>query len=69
MKPTPFAELERLTPPELTEKAAGLRKALFGLRLQQGQRSLAKTADVRVTRRDLARVLTALNRRQETKAS
>ena len=51
-------ELERLSGPELDEKARTLRHELFGLRVQHGQRQLAKPATLRNTRRELARVLT-----------
>lgn len=58
MKSTKPAELRKLSLPELQEKAVALRQQIFKLRLQQSQRQLAKTADLSVTRRDLARVLT-----------
>ena len=58
MKAIKPAELRKLSLPELEQKAADLRAQLFKLRLQKSQRQLAKTADLAVTRRDLARVLT-----------
>jgi len=58
VKATKPAELRKLSLPELQEKAVVLRQQIFKLRLQQSQRQLAKTADMSVTRRDLARVLT-----------
>lgn len=68
MKATKFPTLTQLTLPELAEKAAGLRRALFGLRVQAGQRSLSKTAELRGNRRELARVLTAVARKRKEAA-
>jgi ribosomal protein L29 len=69
MKATKFPALTALTAPELAEKASAHRRALFALRVQAGQRSLSKTADLRVTRRELARVLTAAARKAKEKAA
>lgn len=51
-------ELRRLSLPELDEKIQTLRRQLFVMRVQHSQRQLAKTAQIRVARRELARVLT-----------
>ena len=69
MKATKFSALAQVTLPELAEKAVALRRSLFALRVQAGQRSLSKTADLRVSRRELARVLTAAARRRAEAAS
>ncbi len=69
MKGMKFSALTQVTLPELAEKAVALRRALFALRVQAGQRSLSKTADLRVQRRELARVLTAAARRRAEAAS
>ena len=52
------AELARLAPAELAEKARGLRQQVFLLRLQHAQRQLAKPSELRTARRELSRVLT-----------
>ena len=51
-------ELRRLSLPELDEKIQALRRQLFVMRVQHSQRQLAKTAKIRETRRELARILT-----------
>jgi len=50
--------LRRLSLPELDEKVQTLRRQMFVLRIQHSQRQLAKHAQIRTTRRELARVLT-----------
>ncbi len=70
-KGTKPVELERLGVAELDAKAAGLRTQLFKLRVQHAQRQLAKPAELRTAKRELARILTiaAAKRRQGEKAS
>ncbi len=51
-------ELRKLSMPELEEKSHSLRRHLFVLNVQHSQRQLAKPAQIRQARRDLARVLT-----------
>ena len=57
-KGTKPVELGRLSLAELDQKAAGLRGQLFKLRVQHAQRQLAKPAELRTARRELARILT-----------
>jgi len=57
-KGTKPVELARLSLAELDLKAVGLRSQLFKLRVQHSQRQLAKPAELRTARRELARVLT-----------
>ena len=54
------AELRRLSVPELEEKAQSLRRQLFVLRVQHSQRQLAKPAQIREARKDLARSMSIL---------
>ncbi len=69
MKALKLAELRRLTPPELAERQQSIRNALLKARIQHGQRQFAKTADLKVMRRNLARVLTVTQERsKEAKA-
>ena len=64
-----MVELHKLTLPELEDKARALRRQLFVLRVQKGSGQLAKPAQMKLARRDLARVLTLAGekRRQEAK--
>ncbi len=54
------AEIRRLSVPELEERSVALRRQLFILRIQHSQRQLAKPAQIRQARRELARVLTVV---------
>lgn len=58
-------ELQNLTADELKEKAEGLRKELFSLRLQAQFGKLEKHASIRMTKRDIARVLTLLKQKEK----
>ena len=53
-------ELRKLSVPELEEKVQGLRRQLFVLRVRHSQRQLAKPAQIREARRDLARSMSIL---------
>ena len=55
MKPD---EIRNLTADELDAKANSFRKDLFNLRLQARVGKLEKSSQIRLLRRDLARVLT-----------
>lgn len=60
-----FSELKDLTPQELALRTADLRRELFNLRLQKATAQLEKTARIRLLRKDIARVETALSRRRK----
>jgi large subunit ribosomal protein L29 len=53
---------------ELEAEENELRTALFNLRLGNTTKELENTAQIRNTRRDLARVLTALTQKREAKS-
>lgn len=61
-----FADLKDLTPPELMARSNDLRRELFNLRLQKATAQLEKTARVRLLRKDIARVETALTLRRKS---
>ncbi len=50
---------------ELREELSGLLKEQFNLRMQRGVGQLATPHDLRRVRRDIARVKTVLNEKQE----
>jgi large subunit ribosomal protein L29 len=58
------SELKDLTLIELRAKGRDLRQELFNLRLQQASAQLEKTAQLRVLRRDIARVETRITQLQ-----
>jgi large subunit ribosomal protein L29 len=60
-----FAELKDLTLPELSARANELRRELFNLRLQKASAQLEKPARLRLLRKDIARVETAITQRQK----
>lgn len=59
-------ELTNLTSDELKEKLEGLKKELFSLRVQAKVGKLEKHATVRMTKRDVARVKTALRQKESS---
>lgn len=59
-----FHDLKELTLPELEAKSRELRADLFNLRLQQASAQLEKTARLRLLRKDIARIETAMNVRR-----
>lgn len=58
------SELRKLTEQELREKLVELKKRLMSLRFQNAIGSLAKTSDIKNTKRDIARILTILKERE-----
>lgn len=66
---TKVVELRRLSVPELEDKVRTLRRQVFVLRVQHSQRQLAKPAQLREARRELARVLTLIGERRTAEAS
>lgn len=62
------SELRKLTEQELKDKLLELKKKLMNLRFQNAIGSLAKTSEIRDTKRTIARILTILKER-ETKKS
>lgn len=57
-------ELRHLTPDELKEKLAGLKKELFSLRLQAKFGKLEKHSSVQMTKKEVARVKTLLREKE-----
>jgi len=58
------AEIRKLSLPEIEEKVGAARRQLFVLRVQHGQRQLAKTSQMREARRELARLETLLGEKR-----
>ncbi len=56
-------ELKAKTPDQLRDALVALKKEAFNLRFQQATGQLENTARMRVVRRDVARVKTALNQK------
>lgn len=54
------SELKDLTLVELTAKGRDLRRELFNLRLQQASAQLEKPAQIRILRRNIARLETRI---------
>jgi large subunit ribosomal protein L29 len=61
-----FAELKDLTVQELSARSSDLRRELFNLRLQKATAQLEKTSRLRVLRKDIARVETAISQRRNS---
>jgi large subunit ribosomal protein L29 len=63
-------DLRQLTDEELLERLAGTRKELFNLRFQSATGTLESTAKLKLTRREIARILTVQHERaaQQTEA-
>jgi large subunit ribosomal protein L29 len=62
------AELKELTAAELGQRLQDTQKELFNLRVQQSYGQLEKSSRIRELRRDVARIMTVINRRgQESK--
>ena len=53
-------DVRQLTPDQLTEKIAELKKEQFNLRFQKATGQLENTARVRQVRRDIARIETVI---------
>ena len=58
------SELRNLTADELKEKVDALKKELFSLRLQAKLGKLEKHSTIQITKRDVARVKTALREKE-----
>jgi large subunit ribosomal protein L29 len=61
------AELREKDIPALQEEVKALQKAHFGLRMQKATQNLNNTAQLRQTRRSVARAKTILAQKQVTK--
>lgn len=55
------SEVRDLTPDQMRDKMVELKKEQFNLRFQKATGQLENTARVRLVRRDIARLQTALN--------
>ena len=56
-------DVRQMTPDQLTEKIAELKKEQFNLRFQKATGQLENTSRVRQVRRDIARIKTIQNQR------
>jgi large subunit ribosomal protein L29 len=54
-------EMRTKSPEDLTKELLELRKAQFGLRMQQATQQLTKTTEISKVKRDIARIKTILN--------
>ena len=66
MKP---AEVRAMTPDQLSEQLASLKKEQFNLRFQRATGQLENTARVRAVRRDIARIRTVQAQRRPGKGA
>lgn len=57
------SELMAKTPDQLRDSLVALKKEAFNLRFQQATGQLENTARMRTVRRDVARIMTALNQK------
>jgi large subunit ribosomal protein L29 len=62
-------ELHDKTPDQLREELANLKKEQFNLRFQQATGQLENAAQLRIARRNAARVLTVLNQKAAAAAA
>lgn len=62
------SELRKLTEQELKDKLVELKKKLMSLRFQNAIGSLAKTSEIRDTKRTIAKILTILKEREIKKS-
>jgi large subunit ribosomal protein L29 len=58
------AELRELTDDELERRLREARQAYFNLRFQHASGALERTSEIRVRRREIARLLTIANERE-----
>jgi large subunit ribosomal protein L29 len=58
-------DVRAMTPDQLADKLAELKKEQFNLRFQKATNQLENTARVRVVRRDIARVKTVLGQKKQ----
>ena len=63
MKALKAEEFNALTTEELVRREKQYRESLFNMRMKLATGQLSQVSDVKVTRRNLARVLTEMNRR------
>jgi large subunit ribosomal protein L29 len=63
------SELRKLSNEELKEKVLELKKKLFNLRFQNKIGSLNNTAEIKQTKKDIARILTILRERELNKTN
>ncbi len=61
-------ELRELTIEELEQQEAELKRKLFNLRFQRASGELDNTAELKKTRRDIARVMTVIVQRTQEAA-
>lgn len=62
--PLKASDLRELSAEELKTKAEEHRQKLYQLRVQAAHKELEKGTEIRVVRRDLARVITVLNQKK-----
>jgi large subunit ribosomal protein L29 len=62
-------ELRGKTPAELEQTLLELRKEQFNLRMQRGSNQLSRPSEMRVARRNIARVKTIMNQQKAGKVS
>ena len=58
-------EINQLTPDELAARLRELKQEALNLRLQQATGQLENTARIRVVRREIAQVMTAINAKKK----
>ncbi len=63
MKALKSEEIRALTTDELVRRESQYRESMFKMRMKLATGQLSHVADVKATRRNLARVLTEMNRR------
>ena len=63
MKAVKTEEIHALTTEELVRRENQYRESLFKMRMKLATGQLSQVADVKVTRKNLARILTEMNRR------
>ncbi len=57
-------ELRELTPDELVQRELELKRKLFNLRFQRASGELDNSAELKKTRKDIARVMTIITQRK-----
>lgn len=62
-------ELRELTDDELRQRLDETRQALFNLRVQQAIGQMEKPSQLKMLRRDIARILTVMRERRKTEKS
>lgn len=59
-----ISEIEKLDNTAINQKISDLRKELFDMRLQKNTSSIEKSHVLKQNKRDIARLLTVLNRKE-----